>query len=453
MRSKKPIIILLVVLILLILIIAAVLLLRGQGAAGGSGEQPPEDTSSERTDVAPELTPPDDALSPEDTAQEQEPDDEFVGPVYEGPRTLEATIAVAGDIVAHAPINADAYDSATDTYSYERIFADAVPLLSGADYAIADFESTFSGDGTYSGYPQFDSPDAWADALKYAGVDLVSLANNHSLDSWFSGLCRTLDVLDDRGLEHIGTYRTQEERDEQNGVILKDLNGISVAFLDYTYGTNGIPVPEGKEFAVNIFNLDYMTNLSQFDYDKVGADLKYARSLEPDFIVFIIHWGQEYQTSPNNYQLEIADWLLEQGVDVILGQHVHVPQPMEMRQAMEADGTITDCFVSYCLGNFISNQYDPYTNLTAVLNITLTKDALTGETALGEVSYTPMIMSRAGDYTPHYAILDIYKILDAYESGDGTVSEALYAYASQGLRDIHTIMGEEFDYRVIHADD
>lgn len=427
--KRKPIIgILAAILIVLIAAIAALCFIRG--GTSQNGTQPDiKDNEKQETVVETEESVPEDS-------SENDVD------VH-----LTANIAVAGDIVAHTPINNNAYDGATGEYNYDHLFTEAAHIFRRADFSIVDFESTFSGDGSYSGFPLFDSPDSWATALKNSGIDMVALANNHSLDTWFDGLCRTIDVMEANGLEHIGTYRTQEERDKNHGVVVQDINGITIAFLDYTYGTNGLPRPEGKEFAVNIFNKDYMTTLSQFDYEKVGSDLEYARSLDTDLIAFIIHWGVEYQTSANEYQKQIADYLLSEGVDMILGGHAHVPQQMEMRQVEQADGSVKNCLVAYCLGNFISNQYDPYTDLTAVLEIEVDKDVLTGETVIKDAGYTPMIMVRAGNYGfDKYALLDIHKEMAKYEAGEpGAVSRDLYERMVKGLSDIRNIVGEEFD--------
>ncbi len=142
---------------------------------------------------------------------------------------ITATLAVCGDIMSHSPQTNDAYDAATDTYSYLPCFQSVSSWIEAADYAVANFETTLNGP-PYSGYPQFCAPDALAYDLKTIGFDLVTTANNHSMDKGFQGLARTLDVLDQAGLQHVGTYRTQEAFTQNNGVIVADVGGISVAF-------------------------------------------------------------------------------------------------------------------------------------------------------------------------------------------------------------------------------
>lgn len=303
-----------------------------------------------------------------------------------------ATLAVCGDVMSHMPVTNDAWDEEQDIYDYTPIFQQSRPYVEGADYAVANLETTLSTEGPYSGYPAFRSPAALADDLKELGFDLMLTANNHCLDRGFGGLTSTLDALDEAGLAHVGTYASEE--DAASPIHLADVGGIQVAFLGYTYGTNGIPLPSGKDWAVSLFNTDYMTSLSTPDTEKLEADLAAARSMEPDLIAVMIHWGVEYRTEQNSYQEEMADLLIANGADLVLGGHSHVPQPMETRTVTGWDGSQRTGFVCYSLGNFISSQVDPLTDTTAVLTLELTRDNETGETNLTDWSYVPMLMVR-----------------------------------------------------------
>ena len=303
-----------------------------------------------------------------------------------------ATLAVCGDVMSHMPVTRDAWDESQGIYDYTPIFEQARPYVEGADYAVANLETTLSTEGPYSGYPAFRSPAALAGDLKELGFDLMLTANNHCLDRGYSGLTATLDALDGAGLAHVGTYASQE--DAASPVHLADVGGIQVAFLGYTYGTNGIPLPDGKEYAVSLFNTDYMTSLSTLDTGKLEADLAAARALEPDLIAVMIHWGVEYQTKQNSYQEEIADLLISHGANLVLGGHSHVPQPMEERTVTGWDGAERTGFVCYSLGNFISSQVGPLTDTTSALTLELTKDHGTGETTVTGWTYAPMLMVR-----------------------------------------------------------
>ena len=274
------------------------------------------------------------------------------------PSPTVATLAVCGDIMSHMPVTNDAWDEGQGGYDYSPIFAQAAPYLQAADYAVANLETTLSETGPYSGYPAFKSPAALAGDLAEAGFDLLLTANNHCLDRGWDGLVSTLDALDGAGLAHVGTCRSAEEQAE-NTIHVADVGGISVAFLGYTYGTNGIPVPQGRDYAVSLFNTDYMTTLSTPDTGRLEEDLAAARALDTDLIAVMIHWGVEYQTTQNSYQEELADLLIANGADLVLGGHSHVPQPIEQRTVTGWDGTERTGFVCYSLGNFISSQVDP----------------------------------------------------------------------------------------------
>ena len=183
------------------------------------------------------------------------------------------------------------------------------------------------------------------DALKEAGFDFINTASNHCMDSLKDGIGQTLDVLEANGLDHIGTYRSQEEWDANHGIVVKDVNGISIAFLSYTYGTNCIPI-DGFEYVTNLAFKDYMDTyadeITEVDWERLDADMAYARDLDTDVICVFIHWGLEYHTAPVDYQREIADHLFEQGATLVCGGHPHVPEPMEVRRVLANDNAEDD---------------------------------------------------------------------------------------------------------------
>ena len=350
------------------------------------------------------------------------------------PSPTVATLAVCGDIMSHMPVTNDAWDEGQGSYDYSPIFAQAAPYLQAADYAVANLETTLSETGPYSGYPAFKSPAALAGDLAEAGFDLLLTANNHCLDRGWDGLVSTLDALDGAGLAHVGTCRSAEEQAE-NTIHVADVGGISVAFLGYTYGTNGIPVPQGREYAVSLFNTDYMTTLSTPDTGRLEEDLAAARALDTDLIAVMIHWGVEYQTTQNSYQEELADLLISNGADLVLGGHSHVPQPIEQRTVAGWDGTERTGFVCYSLGNFISSQVDPLTDTTAVLTVELTKDNAAGEASVTGWDYVPMLMVRR-DGTER-----VFTLTDASSIPAGADS-ALAARLEEAAANCREILGE-----------
>ena len=364
------------------------------------------------------------------------------------PTEVTATLAVAGDAMSHMPVTNDAYDEASGEYDYSHMFQYAAPYLTQADYAVANLETTLAGGPNYSGYPNFNSPDALAYGLKEAGIDLLSTANNHTKDKGYDGIFRTLDVLDEAGLAHVGTYRTQEERDANHGIVVADVGGISVAFLSYTYGLNGYTVSEDKAFCVNLFNLDYATTISQPDYDLLAADLEAAQALGTDLVAVMIHWGIEYWNDPSVHQTSLAEFLVANGADLVLGGHPHVLQPYGFVTAEDGRGQSRTGFVCYSLGNFISSQTKERTETTAILRLTLHKDLLSGETTVSGVDYVPFYMLNRGSGCSgdQFYLLDTHAAMAEYEAGSSElVTDSVYAALSKSLEHAHAILGEEGD--------
>ncbi|MCH5199188.1 MAG: CapA family protein [Oscillospiraceae bacterium] len=365
------------------------------------------------------------------------------------PEPTVSHLMAAGDIMSHMPLVYDAYISATDTYDYSHMFTHVKEQLKNADFAIANLETVLGGGPNYSGFPNFNSPDALAYAVKDAGFKLVSTANNHTKDQGIDGVYRTLYALDKAGLMHVGSYRSEEERNENSGIVVADVGGISVAFLCYTYGLNGYRLSEDQKFAVNIFNLDYYTTLLDFDYDTVDADMAAARALNTDLIAFIIHWGVEYQNAPNSYQKQIAAHLFEQGADIIFGGHPHVLQPYESVEVTDINGNQKQGFVIYSMGNFISNQQEePATKTTVVLDLELTKDPLSGKTEITDISYVPYFMLHRDDLPTgqRRTLVNIHKAMAEYQSGTSkNINASAYSSLQRALEHCHSILGSDGD--------
>ena len=363
--------------------------------------------------------------------------------------TTTAAIAVGGDIVMHTGLNTEAYSSGE--YDYTPIFGVLPDLISNADYAVCSLVSTLADGGTYTAYPLFRSPTSIADAISSVGFDLVNTATSHLADSYKDGIDSTLDALDAAGLNHVGTYRTQEERDSSGNRTMVDINGISVAFLAYTCDTNNVPV-SGFEYAASICATDYLTGGTEIDYELMDSDIAAAREAGAELVFVFMSWGTEFSTSPSDLQYEIADGLISAGADVIIGGHCRVPQPMEMRTVRLDDGTERTAFVCYSLGNLLSCQNDDYTDISAILNIEITRNDDTGETAVSGVSYRPIYMADLydygiNDYDWHYRVVDLHNAIAAWESGDdwGFMTEEIYTDMVIALEAAHEFFGGEFD--------
>ena len=345
------------------------------------------------------------------------------------PKDTTINMAVIGDIMCHTTNFQDAYNSETKTYDFSYVFSDIENYIQNADIAIGNLETTFAGEEIgYSGYPTFNTPEQLAQNIKDLGIDVVSTANNHSLDKRYAGLVSTLDELDKAGITHTGTYRSDEE---QNTIITKNINGITIAFLSFTYGTNGIPVPSGKEYCINLI-----------DEDLIISQIQKAKELNPDLICVSMHWGDEYHLKQNSTQEELADLLFKNGVDIIFGSHPHVLEPMEKRTVTLEDGTTKDCFVIYSLGNFMSGQVAENTMNSIILQLQITKHA-NNTITIDSVNYIPTFMyDKGAGQEKRYKILDINKNINEYENGEKTISEATYEKLKKAKNKIESILGK-----------
>ena len=342
------------------------------------------------------------------------------------------TMAVTGDIMCHNTMYQDAYNSSTKSYDFSYFFDDVKQHIQTADIAVGNLETTFAGSKVgYSGYPTFNTPEVLAKNLKQAGFDVVSTANNHCMDKGYKGIESTIDYLDEADLAHTGTFKSKEDQEK---ILIKNVKGVSIAFLSFTYGTNGIAVPKDKSYAVNLIDKDLMK-----------SQIELAKKQNPDVICVSMHWGIEYQTSSNKEQKNLADFLFDNGVDVILGNHSHVPQEMEKRTIKLEDGSTKDGFVIYSLGNFMANQNKKYTQDSAILKLQITKHKDNGKISIDKVNYAPTYMYKnTSKSSKKFKILDIDKEIKIYESkAEGAVSKSLYNTLVTEKKNIQKIIGDE----------
>ena len=292
------------------------------------------------------------------------------------------TLLFVGDLMQHQA-QIDAARRADGTYDYSHCFALVKDDISRADIAIGNLEVTLGGE-PYRGYPQFSAPDEYLQAIHDAGFDILGTANNHSLDRRKRGLERTLALADSLGIPTMGTYRDSTDR-LQRYPLMVEKNGVRIALLCATYGTNGI-----ASTAPNIVN--------SLNRQELAADIRRARSLKPDAIIAFVHWGNEYQQQPNAEQRQLAKWLIEQGVDHIIGSHPHVVQPIELVPSAEHP---THHAIVYSLGNYVSNMSIAHGDVGLAVELTLEKIA--GTTRLKDFSHSLVYteratLSRTGDF-------------------------------------------------------
>lgn len=247
------------------------------------------------------------------------------------------SIFFAGDLMQH-DAQIKAAKRKDGNYDYSNSFAYVKPYIRSADIAVGNLEVTLGG-APYRGYPAFSAPDEFLFAIRDAGFDVLMTANNHCMDRGIAGLRRTIRIIDSLKIKRAGTYINKEDR-IHNYPLLIEKKGFRIAFLNATYGTNGIPVKE--PWSVNFI-----------DREQLRADILKARLMKPDIIIAFMHWGQEYQTIPSHGEIELSKWLISLGVNHVIGSHPHVIQPMVL---LGDSVSPQKNFVAFSLGNYISNM-------------------------------------------------------------------------------------------------
>ncbi|WP_296112948.1 CapA family protein [uncultured Anaerococcus sp.] len=284
-----------------------------------------------------------------------------------------------GDIMAHIHQIQYAYNKGGGDYNFSGQFTYLEDFIKDSDIAIGNYETTTNPNLEYAGFPRFNAPESYLRDLKKAGFDILSTANNHSMDTELEGVMTTIDALENVGLDYVGTYKDKADR-----ILYKEVNGIKFAFLAYTYGCNGrddLIIPREE-----VENIAYLT-----DEGQIKKDIKRAKNNGADFVVVYPHWGIEYQSYPAESQINLGRNMVEWGADLVIGNHPHVVQPVELYKA--GDGR--EGLIAYALGNFISfqnleNNNDIRVEQTLALEIDLEKDLNSGEKKIADVTFHPI---------------------------------------------------------------
>ena len=263
--------------------------------------------------------------------EETEPEE----PVYEGP---EISIIMVGDMLMHTPVEKSALQE-DGTYSYDAIFANTVSKIQAADLAIVNEEVIIGGEKLgISGYPAFNAPFELGDDLVEAGFDVICHGTNHALDQGKKGLKNCLTFWEENYPEIpvLGIHDSKEDQDE---IYIYEQDGVKIAILNFTYGTNGIALPSDMPFAVDLL-----------EEEKVVSAIAKAEELA-DFTIVCPHWGTEYELGTTSLQKKWCNIFMENGVDLVLGTHPHVIEPVEM---LVDEATGHSMLVYYSLGNFVN---------------------------------------------------------------------------------------------------
>ncbi len=300
-------------------------------------------------------------------------------------KTVISLVAV-GDNLLHMPV-INSGKKSDGTYDFSPIFENLQPQIREADLSVIGQETVFAGEEFgYSGYPLFNSPSDMGKTLVNEGFDVVLHASNHVLDKLSIGIENTIKFWND--YPQVTVLGINESELDMYKVKIKEVKGVKLALLNYTYGTNGIPVPSDKPYLVNII-----------DEEKIHSDARYAEE-NADFTVAFMHWGTEYSTKPDEFQKSLAEKMCLWGVDLIIGSHPHVIEPVEWYENENGNRML----VYYSLGNFVSRQKEARNLLGGLADVELTYDGTKVE--ISDYSFVPIVTH----YNTAYNDFDVYRL-------------------------------------------
>lgn len=329
-------------------------------------------------------------------------------------------ISAVGDILCENSILEDAYDKGTQNYDFTSMFKNMSTFFTDSDITVGTMETNYT-DNKYSGYGQRNSPISFAEALKNIGIDLVSISTNHSLDYGIEGLQETKRALEGIGYDVVGDNLGESR------VKIKTIKNTKIAFLSYTYGFEN----------QNSKTKDELDSANIYNSEIAKKDLEYVKE-NADYSIIIMHWGDAYSTKPNKEQQNIAKFLVENGADMILGNHASAVQKMEVMQSPEGKNVL----VAYSLGNYISGETMDISKIELVLNIELRKSGETGEVVLSKVDYTPIyVLDRGTKAENRYELIDMKGTAKAYAEGNKKiVNKETYNKLVEGLKKLEGII-------------
>lgn len=353
------------------------------------GQQPAAPEESESTPL-PEPSP----AAPESPTPSAEP--------------RQASVAMNGDLLWHNTLWFGAEEDGGGQYDFGPLLEGVKPVIEDADLAVCHNEVPVGNpDGPFASYPTFVAPPQTLDAVKATGYDACTTASNHSLDDGFDGIERTLQAMDDRGIQHVGTARSEEEA--STPMIFTTEGGVRVGIVEGTYGTNGIPLPEDAPWSV-----------ADIDPDRLLERARATREAGADIVMVAVHGGEEYQTEPNPQQQDVVERLTQSDdVDLVYGHHVHVVQPITK---------VNDKWVVYGLGNLVAQHETSvprgYEGMTVRFTFTETGSE-TGDFEVSKAEYFPTLVTHYSAGSPART----YLVNDAIERGEGDVERLKEAKA------------------------
>lgn len=354
--------------------------------------------------------------TPSEVVDNNDTDTDVEEPVEDHIETIN--LMAVGDFLYHRPQTLKVPSEPTG-YDYYNNLQYVKPYLESADITFGNYESTSTLTREFKGYPMFNTPPESIDALKDAGFDILNTVNNHTLDSGKQGLIDTYNNITSRGIQVVGTKIHPVE-----SVQVIKRKGISVGFVGYTYGYNGLEK--------RLTDQEHLYMGSLIEDERMKREIEYSDRMN-DFTVVSMHWGNEYVTTPNDTQKELAQKLVEWGADVILGTHPHVIQPSER---------IGDAYVIYSMGNFISDQrletLDKIeTERGVMVNVELTKNFTTDETTVGKTTVEPTWVNKYIKEGRSY-----YEVIPTRDFLDGKITPYVPSGSKERIQAAHDVVTE-----------
>ena len=355
--------------------------------------------------------------------------DEIDEDIIVEPTTTDMSILAVGDIMFHMP-QIKAASISEGEYDFSPMFKYVKEYIQDADLALGNYETVTVNDRSYSGFPRFNSPIETIFALKETGFDILSTANNHSLDQGKIGIISTIETINSLGLKHVGT-----NSDKDTKPLIVEVEGIKIGILSYTFGLNGL------DSLLTVEELSYMVNL--IDEEKIQLEIQMLKDEDVDIIVSYIHWGHEYQKEPSEEQINLGHKLVEWGVNIVFGSHPHVVQKSEL---INIDGK--DNYIVYSMGNFLSNQREitmgnSFTEDGVMVKINIEKDLVLNETIIKEIEYIPTWVYRYNDGENYF-----YKILPTEDIINGklglNVDSNTISRIEKSYDDTMSVFGENY---------
>lgn len=351
----------------------------------------------------------------------------------EPPIEATATLVAGGDVRLDANMLASL--SGPDGFSFTDCFSSLTSTVAAADISIVNVEGNFCG-APYGG-GNASCPESLLTALHQCGFTVVQTANSYSIENGLSGLINTKHAIEAAGMDALGTFESQQERSESGGVLVKEVNGIRIALIGMTKGTNGLHLPEGAEYCVNLLYKDYDTTYSTIDWDGIGRLVDSAKSFSPDVIVCMMHWGSENTSDVSSAQEDVADYLFDRGVDVIIGSHSHLVCRMEGPTTQATEGSRDHGLVAYSLGDLLSTSDRDSMHAGCLLSLTFAKNG--GRTWISDVQYLPTYSAYPSEEYEQdsYCVYDSLLAIRLYESSHyNHISKPLYEHLLETVEQV-----------------